>query len=104
MTSPTTARRAIDRAVAEDGIRIYDDATGRYVTRCGEVSRYEGLDVTLDAPAGRVFAAGDSHTLSITYYSERSEAWVELAADLALGYDECSIEGCEVCAESGGRR
>lgn len=84
------SKKSVDRFVAANGIEVDDHSADR-----------SELDVTLWSPAGRVWVATGCHTLSICWYSERTEAWRELWSDVKLGLEACDQPGCEICAGGG---
>lgn len=101
--SPRKARQIVKDWLAK-GATIYDFESGVTCREFSEVPHYPGLNITVDAPGTKVWASNGAHVVSVCWFTERPEAWVEVAVQLDYGLAECEqakYNGrCDVCDEA----
>lgn len=55
----------------------------------------------IDAPAGKVFDSTFTHYISLNADDcTMSELWASALSDMDYGLSDCTIAGCEICAEA----
>jgi hypothetical protein len=86
-TTRRTARQAVLAAVDTHGLEFDEYETW-----------YGGLNGSVYAPAGVVFASTGCHTLTVAE-DERAAGWRFLADELAQGFDACTEAECDTCGD-----
>lgn len=73
----------------------------KYGVTLDELSE-DGSDLIVDSPAGKVFRATGTHSMSEPFsnrggQSWKSEAYRLMAERIEMGLENCEIEDCDVC-------